>query len=176
MIFLLLCLLMLWLVFLPQTECKIHPILCNKIDALQIPHEYYQPGNFIIGGISSQFVSFFKALSFQEHPRSMFIEDPIMPSITNFLEIHDSYMKIEKRLNFFRINEVKAVLTPPFSVCNDHCHPGSVRRKKDGKPFCCYDCVSCPKGKISNQNDLDNCIQCPDDQYANTNQDECLPK
>lgn len=77
MIFLLLCLLMLWLVFLPQTECKMHPILCNRVDALQIPHEYYQPGNFVIGGISSQFVSFFKALSFQEHPRSMFIEDPM---------------------------------------------------------------------------------------------------
>ncbi|XP_025031446.1 vomeronasal type-2 receptor 26-like [Python bivittatus] len=66
--------------------------------------------------------------------------------------------------------------TPPSSVCNDHCHPGSVRKKKDGKPFCCYDCVSCPKGKISNQNDMDNCIQCPDDHYPNSNQDGCLPK
>ncbi|KAG6539681.1 type-2 vomeronasal receptor [Crotalus adamanteus] len=596
MIFLFLCLLMLWLVFLTQSECKMHPILCNTIDALQIPHEYYQPSDFVIGGISSQFVSFFKVLSFQEHPRSMFIDDPIvviknyqqvlaflyavkevnenpgllanitvgfhiydsyfndrltfqttmnllyrlkttvpnykcdsgknliaitgalhsetslhmatissiykipqvsyylfdpllttkiqfpfiyrvvpnekhqykgivellkhfqwrwvgiitldddkgesfvrtlvpmlsqngicsaftdrMPSITNFLEIHDSYMKIEKRLNFFRINEAKALVvyaethsalslkflltqnndiadtldriwvmtaqwdfpalqfhkdwstmvfqgmlsfavhsrdvlefqhflttikpnllkkdnfindfweqafnclfsnyytgeqhtefctgreklqnlpgpffemkmtaqsysvynavcavahaldamqslnsqhrmmtalgtpqpwqlypflrrisfnnsagdlvsldergeleggfdiinwitfsnksftrvkvgklnphvlstiqlyindgsilwhsnfnkTPPFSACNDHCHPGSVRRKKDGEPFCCYDCVSCPKGKISNQNDMDDCIQCPDDQYANSNQDGCLPK
>ncbi|XP_063159069.1 vomeronasal type-2 receptor 26-like [Candoia aspera] len=66
--------------------------------------------------------------------------------------------------------------TPPSSVCNDHCHPGSVRKKKDGKPLCCYDCVSCPKGKISNQNDMDNCIQCPDDQYPNSNQNGCLSK
>lgn len=77
MIFLLLCLLMLWLVFLTQSECKMQPILCNTIDALQIPHEYYKPGDFVIGGISSQFISFFKVLSFQEHPRSMFIEDPM---------------------------------------------------------------------------------------------------
>uniref|UniRef100_A0A670Z1S8 G-protein coupled receptors family 3 profile domain-containing protein n=1 Tax=Pseudonaja textilis TaxID=8673 RepID=A0A670Z1S8_PSETE len=41
--------------------------------------------------------------------------------------------------------------TKPLSVCNDNCHPGYRKAKKEGKPFCCYDCLPCPGGKISNQ-------------------------
>nr|XP_034991197.1 vomeronasal type-2 receptor 26-like [Zootoca vivipara] len=66
--------------------------------------------------------------------------------------------------------------TPPSSVCNDNCRPGSVRKKKEGEQFCCYDCDPCPEGKISNKNGMDNCIECPEDQYPNGDQDGCLPK
>ncbi|XP_033024393.1 vomeronasal type-2 receptor 26-like [Lacerta agilis] len=65
---------------------------------------------------------------------------------------------------------------PPSSVCNDNCRPGSVRKKKEGEQFCCYDCHPCPEGKISNKNGMDNCIECPEDQYPNADQDGCLPK
>ncbi|XP_061447770.1 vomeronasal type-2 receptor 26-like [Rhineura floridana] len=64
----------------------------------------------------------------------------------------------------------------PSSVCNDKCRPGSVRKKKEGEPFCCYDCDPCPEGKISKKKDMDNCIKCPDDKYPNGDQDGCLPK
>ncbi|XP_025032682.1 vomeronasal type-2 receptor 26-like, partial [Python bivittatus] len=50
------------------------------------------------------------------------------------------------------------------------------KTKIDGKPFCCYDCTPCPAGKISNQTDMDDCFQCPEDQYANNDQDSCLLK
>ncbi|XP_053217279.1 vomeronasal type-2 receptor 26-like isoform X2 [Podarcis raffonei] len=40
---------------------------------------------------------------------------------------------------------------PPLSVCNPNCAPGSSKKKKEGEPFCCYDCVPCPQGKISSQ-------------------------
>ncbi|XP_025033092.1 vomeronasal type-2 receptor 26-like, partial [Python bivittatus] len=39
----------------------------------------------------------------------------------------------------------------PTSACNDHCFSGSNKIKIEGKPFCCYDCLQCPKGKISNK-------------------------
>ncbi|ETE57326.1 Vomeronasal type-2 receptor 26, partial [Ophiophagus hannah] len=39
----------------------------------------------------------------------------------------------------------------PVSLCNDYCHPGYQKRKNEGKKFCCYDCVPCPKGKISKE-------------------------
>ncbi|KAG8140915.1 hypothetical protein E2320_003538, partial [Naja naja] len=39
----------------------------------------------------------------------------------------------------------------PISVCNEQCHRGYQKRKKEGKKFCCYDCVPCPEGKISKQ-------------------------
>ncbi|XP_066486218.1 vomeronasal type-2 receptor 26-like [Tiliqua scincoides] len=40
---------------------------------------------------------------------------------------------------------------PPSSLCSDHCQPGHSKQKKEGMPFCCYDCPPCPEGKISNQ-------------------------
>ncbi|XP_066486027.1 vomeronasal type-2 receptor 26-like [Tiliqua scincoides] len=64
----------------------------------------------------------------------------------------------------------------PIAVCNDHCYPGYSRKKKEGEPFCCYDCHPCPEGKISCQKDMDDCLKCPEGQFPNKNQDECLPK
>nr|XP_056720631.1 vomeronasal type-2 receptor 26-like [Euleptes europaea] len=64
----------------------------------------------------------------------------------------------------------------PLSECNERCHSGYSKRKKEGKPFCCYDCFPCPEGKISNENDLGDCFQCPEDHYPNDKQDLCIPK
>ncbi|XP_053120373.1 vomeronasal type-2 receptor 26-like [Hemicordylus capensis] len=64
----------------------------------------------------------------------------------------------------------------PLAVCNNNCHPGYRRKTKEGEPFCCYDCVPCSDGEISDQNDLDDCFKCSADQFPNKNQDGCLPK
>ncbi|ETE57994.1 hypothetical protein L345_16286, partial [Ophiophagus hannah] len=40
----------------------------------------------------------------------------------------------------------------PLSRCNDPCFPGSWKKGIEGDHFCCYDCVPCPEGKISDQN------------------------
>ncbi|XP_032092338.1 vomeronasal type-2 receptor 26-like [Thamnophis elegans] len=66
--------------------------------------------------------------------------------------------------------------TKPISLCNDHCHPGYRKAKKEGKPFCCYDCLPCPTEKISNQKDMDNCFPCSLDHYPNKERNFCLPK
>uniref|UniRef100_A0A8D2J0G4 G-protein coupled receptors family 3 profile domain-containing protein n=1 Tax=Varanus komodoensis TaxID=61221 RepID=A0A8D2J0G4_VARKO len=49
------------------------------------------------------------------------------------------------------ISLAKTLPAPPISVCNDNCHPGFSRKKKEGEPFCCYDCAACPEGQISDQ-------------------------
>nr|XP_056719664.1 vomeronasal type-2 receptor 26-like [Euleptes europaea] len=64
----------------------------------------------------------------------------------------------------------------PVSLCSDSCHFGFQKKKMEGKTFCCYDCVQCPKGKISNQKDMDDCINCPEDQYPTEGQNQCIPK
>ncbi|XP_054849984.1 vomeronasal type-2 receptor 26-like [Eublepharis macularius] len=64
----------------------------------------------------------------------------------------------------------------PLSVCNDQCHPGYSRKKKEGKKFCCYDCAPCPEGMISDQKDMDSCDLCLEDSYPNNDQNECIPK
>ncbi|XP_025031941.1 LOW QUALITY PROTEIN: vomeronasal type-2 receptor 26-like [Python bivittatus] len=64
----------------------------------------------------------------------------------------------------------------PFSVCNNHCISGYSRIKREGKPFCCYDCLQCPEGGISNKTDADYCFQCSEAQYPNKARNLCIPK
>ncbi|XP_063158798.1 vomeronasal type-2 receptor 26-like [Candoia aspera] len=64
----------------------------------------------------------------------------------------------------------------PVSVCNAHCLSGYSRIKREGKPFCCYDCLPCPEGKISNKTDADDCFPCSEDQFPSKAHNLCLPK
>nr|XP_028560716.1 vomeronasal type-2 receptor 26-like [Podarcis muralis] len=64
----------------------------------------------------------------------------------------------------------------PISVCNDCCSPGHQKKRKEGEKFCCYDCAPCPEGKISDQNDMNDCFRCPEDQYPNRNKHGCISK
>nr|XP_020671231.1 vomeronasal type-2 receptor 26-like [Pogona vitticeps] len=64
----------------------------------------------------------------------------------------------------------------PISVCNEYCHPGFQKKSKEGEKFCCYDCVLCPAGRISNQTDMDDCFKCPEDEYPKENNNGCQPK
>ncbi|XP_066486237.1 vomeronasal type-2 receptor 26-like [Tiliqua scincoides] len=64
----------------------------------------------------------------------------------------------------------------PVSVCNENCSPGYSKKKKEGDKFCCYDCAPCPEGMISGQKDMDNCVKCPEDQYPNQDESQCIPK
>ncbi|XP_058036548.1 vomeronasal type-2 receptor 26-like [Ahaetulla prasina] len=65
---------------------------------------------------------------------------------------------------------------PPFSRCNDPCFPGSWKKGIEGNQFCCFDCVPCMEGKISNQNDMDDCFKCPEDHYPNKGKEGCILK
>ncbi|XP_060110821.1 vomeronasal type-2 receptor 26-like [Heteronotia binoei] len=64
----------------------------------------------------------------------------------------------------------------PLAVCNENCLPGYSTKRKEGEPFCCYDCAPCPEGKISNQKDMNYCFKCPEDHYPNKDQNGCLSK
>ncbi|XP_063158489.1 vomeronasal type-2 receptor 26-like [Candoia aspera] len=66
--------------------------------------------------------------------------------------------------------------TLPVSMCTESCLPGYFKRKQEEKPFCCYDCLPCPKEKMSSQKDIDDCSKCPDDQYPSKDHDSCIPK
>ncbi|CAJ0934244.1 unnamed protein product [Ranitomeya imitator] len=38
----------------------------------------------------------------------------------------------------------------PVSRCSDHCSPGSWKKVKPTIHTCCYDCIPCSEGEISN--------------------------
>nr|XP_028560570.1 vomeronasal type-2 receptor 26-like [Podarcis muralis] len=65
---------------------------------------------------------------------------------------------------------------PPLSVCNDKCRHGYGKKREEGKKFCCYSCTPCPDGMVSNEKDEETCVSCPEDQYPNKGQDQCIPK
>ncbi|XP_037396079.1 extracellular calcium-sensing receptor-like [Pygocentrus nattereri] len=64
----------------------------------------------------------------------------------------------------------------PRSVCSESCPPGTWKAVQKGKPVCCYDCIPCAEGEISNKTDSLNCVRCPPEFWPNTQRDECLPK
>ncbi|KAM5171756.1 extracellular calcium-sensing receptor-like [Mantella aurantiaca] len=63
----------------------------------------------------------------------------------------------------------------PTSVCSESCPPGFRKAAVTGKPNCCFQCVSCPMGEITNQSELE-CFKCPWDQWPSQQKDRCLPK
>ncbi|XP_075061857.1 extracellular calcium-sensing receptor-like [Mixophyes fleayi] len=69
-----------------------------------------------------------------------------------------------------------AVQQVPLSVCSESCPPGFRKAARTGKPVCCFDCVQCLQGEISNQTDSINCLRCPWDQWPNPEKSRCLPK
>ncbi|XP_073510923.1 vomeronasal type-2 receptor 26-like [Phyllobates terribilis] len=71
---------------------------------------------------------------------------------------------------------VWSVGTPPVSVCSESCPTGFRKAPIRGQPICCFQCISCPQGEISNQTDSVDCTRCPWNQWPNAQKDLCLLK
>ncbi|KAK3548054.1 hypothetical protein QTP70_004287 [Hemibagrus guttatus] len=67
-------------------------------------------------------------------------------------------------------------LTIPKSVCSESCPPGTRKAVQKGKPICCFDCIPCAAGEISNMTDSIECKQCKQDYWSNPQKDECVKK
>ncbi|XP_073350556.1 extracellular calcium-sensing receptor-like [Pagrus major] len=66
--------------------------------------------------------------------------------------------------------------TVPVSVCSESCPPGKRKVLQKRKPVCCYDCIPCAEGEISNITDSFECLKCPIDYWPNTRGDTCILK
>uniref|UniRef100_A0A3Q3B4I1 Extracellular calcium-sensing receptor-like n=1 Tax=Kryptolebias marmoratus TaxID=37003 RepID=A0A3Q3B4I1_KRYMA len=64
----------------------------------------------------------------------------------------------------------------PVSVCSESCPPGTRKVLQKGKPICCYDCIPCPEGEISNMTDSPDCFPCSSEFWPNAERDVCFPK
>ncbi|XP_067245224.1 extracellular calcium-sensing receptor-like isoform X1 [Chanodichthys erythropterus] len=65
---------------------------------------------------------------------------------------------------------------PPQSVCSESCPPGTRRATRKGHPVCCFDCLPCGDGEISNTTDAVECMLCPDEFWSNPDRNQCVPK
>ncbi|XP_029435608.1 extracellular calcium-sensing receptor-like [Rhinatrema bivittatum] len=64
----------------------------------------------------------------------------------------------------------------PLSVCSRSCLPGYRKVVREGFPICCFQCLLCPPGEVSNQSDSAECSKCTWDHWPNAKQDECVSR
>ncbi|XP_018416480.1 PREDICTED: extracellular calcium-sensing receptor-like [Nanorana parkeri] len=118
-------------------------------------------------------------------------EDP--PAV---YDIVNWYLSQEGTIHHFKVGSYDTTATPgqvfrvntsiiqwptgeqqvPQSVCSESCPPGFRKAPRSGQPVCCFQCVPCPQGEISNQSDSVDCLKCPWDQWPNPQKSMCLPK
>nr|XP_002732067.2 PREDICTED: extracellular calcium-sensing receptor-like [Saccoglossus kowalevskii] len=64
----------------------------------------------------------------------------------------------------------------PVSVCSSACYPGSRRGVIPGAPSCCFECLPCMDGEISNTTGSTTCTSCPAGYWSNMNKTKCKAK
>ncbi|XP_062993103.1 vomeronasal type-2 receptor 26-like [Elgaria multicarinata webbii] len=121
-----------------------------------------QNGEFVVGFDINNWITFSNETFYRVTVGMMNLQAPPEKRFT----IHDDGITWPSRFN----------QAQPLSLCNENCHLGYSKKKREGEPFCCYDCQECPEAKISDQKDMAECFECPGDQYPNNNKDRCVPK
>uniref|UniRef100_A0A4W5PDC6 Olfactory receptor C family, h1 n=1 Tax=Hucho hucho TaxID=62062 RepID=A0A4W5PDC6_9TELE len=66
------------------------------------------------------------------------------------------------------------VFQRPRSVCSDSCLPGFRQSEIKGMPVCCFSCIPCAAGEISNL--TAKCTQCSLEYWSNGDKSRCVPK
>ncbi|XP_043922277.1 vomeronasal type-2 receptor 26-like [Protopterus annectens] len=79
-------------------------------------------------------------------------------------------------LRFIEWENSNVTRTVPISVCTESCSPGYRKTYQHGQLKCCFICIPCSDGEISNKTDSVECLRCPDDHMSNERRDMCLQK
>ncbi|XP_067245192.1 extracellular calcium-sensing receptor-like [Chanodichthys erythropterus] len=92
--------------------------------------------------------------------------------------VYDSSLHSEQRLQVSQEHVLWAGNSGqlPVSVCSESCPPGTRKAMKKGRPVCCYDCIPCAEGEISNDTDSSNCFPCHLEYWSNESKDRCVLK
>ncbi|CAL8353059.1 unnamed protein product [Lota lota] len=89
---------------------------------------------------------------------------------------YDGSVPMDQQL---QLNQSKIVWTGglsevPVSLCSHPCPPGSRQARRPGEPQCCFDCLPCADGEISNQTDSTECIKCPEYHWSDKRKVKCV--
>ncbi|XP_050991067.1 extracellular calcium-sensing receptor [Labeo rohita] len=92
--------------------------------------------------------------------------------------VYDSSLPSEQR---FQVNQEHILWTEksgqlPVSMCSKSCPPGTRKAVRKGQPVCCYDCIPCADGEISNGTDSSDCFPCDLEYWSNESKDRCVLK
>ncbi|XP_048027269.1 extracellular calcium-sensing receptor [Megalobrama amblycephala] len=104
------------------------------------------------------------------------VEDGIMQF--KHVGVYDSSMPSGQRLQINLEHILWAGNTGklPVSMCSESCYPGTRKAVQKGRPVCCYDCIPCAEGEISNGTDSSDCFPCDLEYWSNESKDRCVLK
>ncbi|XP_049431398.1 extracellular calcium-sensing receptor-like [Epinephelus fuscoguttatus] len=105
---------------------------------------------------------------------------PTENGIVDFVTVgfYDASLPVDKQLNLQNKSLIWANNSQqvPVSVCSEKCRPGTRKVLQKGKPVCCYDCLTCAEGEISNITDSITCVRCHPEFWSNERRDACVKK
>ncbi|XP_059187330.1 extracellular calcium-sensing receptor-like [Centropristis striata] len=92
--------------------------------------------------------------------------------------LHDASLPADKQLILQNKSLIWAQNSQqvPLSVCSEECPAGTRKVLQKGKPVCCYDCLRCAEGEISNMTDSITCVRCHPEFWSNERRDACVQK
>ncbi|KAM8854557.1 extracellular calcium-sensing receptor-like [Synchiropus picturatus] len=64
----------------------------------------------------------------------------------------------------------------PTSVCSEICPPGTRKADRKGEPLCCFDCIPCGDGEISELSGSLECERCPPEFWSSVDRTGCVPR
>uniref|UniRef100_A0A3Q1IW18 G-protein coupled receptors family 3 profile domain-containing protein n=1 Tax=Anabas testudineus TaxID=64144 RepID=A0A3Q1IW18_ANATE len=93
---------------------------------------------------------------------------PIGNGVVDFVTVglYDASLPADKQL-------IMLSMQVPVSVCSEKCPPGTRKVLQKGKPVCCYDCIRCAEGEISNTTGL---VILNPEFWSNDRRDACVKK
>ncbi|XP_033970819.1 extracellular calcium-sensing receptor-like [Trematomus bernacchii] len=103
-------------------------------------------------------------------------ENDIVDFVT--VGLYDASLPANKQLNLQNesITWTQNSQQVPVSVCSEECLPGTRKVLQKGMPVCCYDCIRCAEGHISNITDSVTCVRCHPEFWSNERRDACVKK
>ncbi|XP_073484918.1 vomeronasal type-2 receptor 26-like [Aquarana catesbeiana] len=115
--------------------------------------------------------SFYHSFQVVNHPQDTLLEHIWL------LHLHCSGTNESRSQNQDKITQVHNYPHQiPKSQCSRNCLPGTSKVQRSGIHSCCYDCVLCAEGEISNVSDSESCQQCRYDEWPNEKKDRCVLK
>ncbi|XP_069832123.1 vomeronasal type-2 receptor 26-like [Dendropsophus ebraccatus] len=148
--------------------------------------------NYLSSGVSTRVYHAVEILGKSLHEMFLYIKDkyqensiPGLLQYTRRLQRYLQRMKspLDPMASSYYFNDQGEAAHPykiinwvPVSRCSDLCLPGSRKKARESIHTCCYDCVLCSEGEISNISDSETCMKCPSDEWPNEKRDGCLPK
>ncbi|CAL8346936.1 unnamed protein product [Arctogadus glacialis] len=83
---------------------------------------------------------------------------------------------LELHLNQTSIQWTTGSSQVPISVCGKSCPPGTRRANRKGEPVCCFDCIPCTDGEVSNETGSHQCRRCAVEFWSNPGNTACIPR